>query len=193
MHAVRTILGSLVSAAMLVGAVAPAEARGRDRHWHRHHHRDNGFGFGDAVGVAALIGAGVIVANSLKKDRDSRPERAAETMPPVTEADAEERADDLTSDSATSDNASPAADDDETAAVDACAIAARDRASGDSGYAEIRDMADPQPIDGGWNIDGTVEQRAGYRDTAGETRRFTCTVRDGTVANVYMARDLVSN
>ena len=62
------------------------------------------------------------------------------------------------------------------------------------GYAEIRTMASPVAgADGGYNIDGEVEQRAGYRATSGETRRFTCTIgRDGRVAQVYLSRDLVS-
>ena len=47
--------------------------------------------------------------------------------------------------------------------------------------------------DGGYNIDGEAEQRAGYRAAGGETRRFTCTIgRDGRVAQVYLSRDLGS-
>ena len=73
--------------------------------------------------------------------------------------------------------------------------AARDEAQqAGGGYAEIRTMASPVAgADGGYNIDGEVEQRAGYRATSGETRRFTCTIgRDGRVAQVYLSRDLVS-
>ncbi|MFD2430093.1 hypothetical protein ACFSUK_22260 [Sphingobium scionense] len=63
--------GALVGAGLLLGSVAPAQARPRydDRGWHHRHDRGNGFGFGDAVGIAALLGAAVVVANSVSKDR----------------------------------------------------------------------------------------------------------------------------
>ena len=75
----RWMTGALVSAGLMLGSVSAAEARprwdrGYDRGWDRHHHRhgDDGFGVGDAIGVAALVGAVAIVANSLSKDRKVR-------------------------------------------------------------------------------------------------------------------------
>ena len=65
----RWMTGALVGAGLLLGSVAPAQARPRydDRYWHHRHDRGNGFGFGDAVGIAALLGAAVVVANSVSK------------------------------------------------------------------------------------------------------------------------------
>ena len=75
----RWMTGALVSAGLMLGSVSAAEARprwdrGYDRGWDRHHHRhgDDGFGVGDTIGVAALVGAVAIVANSLSKDRKVR-------------------------------------------------------------------------------------------------------------------------
>lgn len=170
--------GALVGLALIGSSVTVAQARPRYGDWHHHHrHRDNGFGFGDALGVAALVGAVAIVANSMSKDRKTRDRRETDGW---AERDGPAGRDDLALSG-------------EDAAIDACAVAARDKAGDGSGYAEIRDISRPQPIEGGFNIDGTVEQRAGYRDSAGDRRRFTCTVRDGRVAEVYLSRDFVSN
>jgi hypothetical protein len=77
----------------------------------------------------------------------------------------------------------------EDAAVDDCAVAAREEASQGGYYAEIRDITGAQPIgDGGWEVDGTVDQRQGYRGES-EARRFSCTWRDGRVADVTFGRD----
>jgi hypothetical protein len=78
------------------------------------------------------------------------------------------------------------------AAEDACAVAARDEASADGGYAEIRDIAAPKAVSGGWDVDGRVERRAAYRDQSGQVRRFTCSIRDGRVSDVYVSKDVVT-
>jgi hypothetical protein len=208
----RIVVGSLVGAALVAGSVTPAMARdgrwdrGYGRGWggYGHHHRGNGFGFGDAVGVAALIGAVAIVASSMKKDSDSRN--------PSNEGDNSVSAPADSRDGAGHDNGEYAANSSKTypggpssggggsysdkgdianedAAVDACAVAAREEASANGTYAEVRDIGNPQPVNGGWNIDGSVEQRTGYRNGNGKVRRFTCTVKDGRVAEVYLSRD----
>ncbi|MFD2430092.1 hypothetical protein ACFSUK_22255 [Sphingobium scionense] len=74
--------------------------------------------------------------------------------------------------------------------TDACALAARDEAQGQAGYAEIRHIDEPRATAGGYNIDGEVETRASYRATEGTTRRFTCAMKDGRVAEVYLSRDV---
>lgn len=184
MQIARTVLGTAMSLGLLVGSIGPAEARQRgwgnggwhDSGWNNRRHRGDGFGLGDAIGVAAIIGAVAVVANSVSKDRDAarsstpdyRPDPAYETH-----------------------NDAPLASED--TAVDNCANAARDEAMASGGYAEIRTIGAPQPTQGGYNIDGEVERRGSYRDAAGETRRFTCTVQGDKVTDVYLSRDLVSN
>jgi hypothetical protein len=189
----RWMTGSLVGLALLVGSIAPAQARprydrGHDRGW-GHHHRDrgNGFGFGDAVGVAALIGAVAIVASSMSKDKKAR-QRSDGTAPPPangTDYGADVRSEDDFSDIAATNGQTEHM-------IDACAVAARDEAQGENGgYAEVRRMDEPRPVGDGYNIDGDVESRASYRAATGTTRRFTCTIKDGRVAEVYLSRDVV--
>lgn len=202
----RWMTGALVSAGLLVGSVGAAEARpryGYDRGWDRggwdrhHRHRGDGFGVGDAIGVAALVGAVAIVASSMSKDRKIRDPRTGgeyDAPPPSAgtgygtdvDGNAPSRDDADFSDLADASNR-------DDAMTDACAVAARDDAQGQNGgYAEVRHMDIPRATqDGAFNIDGEVETRASYRATGGTTRRFTCTMKDGRVAQVYMSRDLV--
>lgn len=198
MSKARWMMGSLLSAALVMGSIGSAEARPRygyggyhDRY--RHHDR-GGFGFGDAVGIAALVGAVAIVASSMSKDRKATQgevprDRGLDTdvPPPVEGTDYGSDVDATHNDSADNvDNGNA----DQFA--NACADAARQEASVNGGYAEVRRMDEPRVVDGGYNIDGEVESRAAYRDTSGTTRRFTCTVKDGRVAEVYLSRDMVS-
>lgn len=201
----RIVMGSLVGAALIAGSITPAMARdgrwdrGYGRGWDRHH-RGNGFGFGDAVGITALLGAAVLVANSMKKDRDSR-DRSYEgdnSNPNAADGGTSTGAGGGYAEDSAGSRAGDRADDyagkgdiaSEDAAVDACAVAARDKASSGGTYAEVKDIGHPQATgNGGWNIDGSVEQRSGYRDGSGKLRGFTCTVKDGRVAEVYLARD----
>jgi len=79
----RWMTGALVGAGLLLGSIAPAQARPRydDRGWHHGHHRGDGFDFGDAVGIAALLGAAVVVANSVSKDRKDARDTDADNRP----------------------------------------------------------------------------------------------------------------
>ncbi|AUW60190.1 hypothetical protein C1T17_09190 [Sphingobium sp. SCG-1] len=186
----RAVMGMLLGASLIAGSVQSAEARPRGWHgggghhdnWRRH--RGNGFGFGDAIGVAALVGAVAIVANSMSKDRaatrSGRNDGPPDDLPEINRGD----------DYRLSDTDFLAS---EGHAIDTCANAAREEATVSGGYAEIRTIGAPQPIGGGYNIDGEVERRDSYRDAAGETRRFTCTVHGDKVTDVYLSRDLVSN
>ena len=195
--------GSLVSLALIGASMSPAEARPRYGHggwggdrWH-HRHGD-GFGVGDAIGVAALIGAVAVVASSMAKDRkaarSSGPdgERAYDgdsydAPPPANGTDygADRRGEDF------SDVADVNRQDDAQMS-DACAVAARDEAQAQAqgGYAEVRHMEAPRATGNGYNIDGDVETRASWSASSGTTRRFTCSMRDGRVAEVYLSRDV---
>ncbi len=195
MGKMRWMMGSLLGAALVIGSIGSAEARPRygyggyhDRY--RHHDRD-GFGFGDAVGIAALVGAVAIVASSMSKDRKATQGKAprdrgldTDVLPPVDGTDYGSDVEATHNDSVDDGSADQFAN--------ACADAARQEASANGGYAEVRRMDEPRMIDGGYNIDGEVESRAAYRDASGTTRRFTCTVKDGRVADVYLSRDMVS-
>lgn len=205
--------GTLLGVALVAGSISPAEARPRHGHggwggdrWH-HRHGD-GFGMGDAIGVAALVGAVAIVASSLAKDKKAAqaPGRdedgpyhdgadgAYDAPPPAdgtdygadrgADRDANRRDDDF------SDIAGGNGDDMRIA--DACAVAARDEAQARGGYAEIRHMEAPRVSGDGYDIDGEVETRASWSASGGTTRRFTCSMRNGRVAEVYLSRDVVA-
>lgn len=203
MRKARLMMGSLLGAALVLGSIVPAEARPRYGHggWHdRYRHRgDNGFGFGDAVGIAALVGAVAIVANSMSKDRkvangNALRDRAdgGDAPPPADGTDYGADVGGADRDGArASGNAGNAPNGDALADADACANAARQEASAGGGYAEVRRMDEPRGIEGGYNIDGEVETRANWNATGGTTRRFTCTVKNGRVAEVYLSRDVV--
>ena len=184
----RPLFAAAIGISLTIGSIAPAEARPRgwgNGGWHDNgwrndgwrRNRGDGFGLGDAIGVAAIIGAVAVVANSMSKNRN-----AARSSDPDYRPDPryDQRDDDRQISG-------------EDSAVDRCATAARKEATVSGGYAEIRQIGTPQPMEGGYNIDGEVERRGAYRDAAGETRRFTCTVRGDRVTDIYLSRDLVSN
>lgn len=202
----RWMTGALVSAGMLLGSVSAAEARprygydrgwdrGSDRGgWDRHRRRGDGFGFGDAVGVAALVGAVAIVASSMSKDKKIRdPNTGGEYDAPPPSTGTDYGTD-------VRDGAAPVRDDGDFSDVatgddgmtNACAMAARDEAQGSNhGYAEVRHMETPIATADGYNIDGYVENRSSYSANDGVSRRFTCAMKNGRVADVYISRDVV--
>ena len=202
MVGMRWMTGALVGAGLVLGSVNAAEARPRyDRGYDRggwgHHHRGrgDGFGFGDAVGVAALVGAVAIVASSMSKDKQARASdsRDYDGPPPSAGTDygADVRSDAPAHEADFSDVAAESAQED--AMTDTCAVAARDEAQREAGgYAEVRHMDAPRATPDGYNIDGQVETRAAYRASGGETRRFTCAIQDGRVAQVYLSRDVAA-
>ncbi|NML11024.1 hypothetical protein HHL08_12855 [Sphingobium sp. AR-3-1] len=196
----RWMTGALVSAGLLIGSVTAAEARpryGYDRGWNggghggwnRHHRRGDGFGLGDAIGVAAIVGAVAIVASSMnknKKIRDPNTGGEYDAPPPSTGTDVRNdvpRDDADFSDIATQD----------AGMTDTCALAARDEAQQrEGGYAEVRHMETPLATADGYNIDGYVETRTSYRANDGISRRFTCAMKNGRVAEVYLSRDIAA-
>lgn len=206
----RWMTGSLVGLALILGSVGTAQARPRyDRGGYGggwgHHHRDrgNGFGFGDAVGVAALVGAVAIIASSLSKDKQARASGSGAPSGDYADNDSDYRSPpppasgtdygaDMGNGNVHNDDFSDVAgrDGEQDRMADACAVAARDRAQQQGGYAEVRHMDEPRPANGGYNIDGQVETRTSYRAASGTTHRFTCTMQDGRVAQVYLSRDV---
>jgi hypothetical protein len=217
----RWMTGALVSAGLILGSVGAAQAqprygygRGWDRGgWERYHRRGDGFGVGVAIGIAALVGAVAVVASSMAKDRkaqngggnsgDTGRLYGDDDAPPPR--DGTDYGADVQGNMPARDEA-PARDDDadfsdiadangrDDALTDACALAARDEAQRQQpGYAEVRHIDAPRATGAdAYNIDGEVESRAGYRATGGTTHRFTCAMKDGRVAQVYLSRDVAS-
>lgn len=85
--------------------------------------------------------------------------------------------------------ASPTLDAEAEAAANSCAIAARDEAEREGGYAEVRQMEEPRETRDGYDIAGDVEVRTGWRAQDGRVRHFTCTAANGRITDVYFRRD----
>ncbi|MFD1106527.1 hypothetical protein [Sphingobium olei] len=211
----RWMTGALVGAGLLMGSIGAAQAQPRYGYgggwgrggWDRHHRRGDGFGVGDAIGVAALVGAVAIAASSMAKDKKAQQAQGNDrsyddNAPPPR--DGTDYGADVQSNPPSHDEG-PARDDADfsdiadangrdDALTDACALAARDEAQRQqAGYAEVRHIDTPRPTgSGAYNIDGEVESRTSYRATGGTTHRFTCAMKDGRVAQVYLSRDVAS-
>jgi hypothetical protein len=71
----------------------------------------------------------------------------------------------------------------ENQAVDACAQAAESR-GGRS--ASVRDITNVRSTNDGWDVEGVVEQRDNWRDQSADRHKFSCSVRYGTVEDVYI-------
>ncbi|HTH28574.1 MAG TPA: hypothetical protein VL918_08915 [Sphingobium sp.] len=173
MRRASRLAAGLAMAAILVTSASPVMAgRGWHGGYHKHRHHRHDDGFAAFLGLAAVIGGAAVIASSADGKAKTAPEEQAEDFPPK--------------DASPPDNAHAA---DEDAAVDDCAIAAREEASRDGHYAEVRDITGARPTgDGGWEVDGTLDQRQGYRGQS-RMRSFTCTWRDGQVADVVLERD----
>jgi hypothetical protein len=79
--------------------------------------------------------------------------------------------------------------DEEEDAMTNCAIAGRDEAGRDGGYAEVRQMFAPRETRSGIDVEGDVEVRSGWRAQDGRIRHFTCTVQNGRVTDVWFRGD----
>lgn len=76
----------------------------------------------------------------------------------------------------------------EDAAIDACALAAEQQGYDRGFRAVVRDIDEVQRLPQGWNVDGVVEARRGWRDRP-EAWGFRCSVRDGQVVNVDLGTE----
>jgi len=74
-------------------------------------------------------------------------------------------------------------------AITYCALAARDEAERDGGYAEVRQVQEPRETRNGYDVEGDVEVRSGWRAQDGRSRHFTCSVQNGRIADLYFGRD----
>lgn len=181
------LASGLAAVALVLVSASPADARGYGR-WHRHHDRvDAGAVFGVLLGVGILAA----IASSASKDRNATDRRVDDRRydPRYDERRADDRGygprdydnrsvDDRAYDSGGANYAS------EDAAVDACAVAARDEASRSGDFAEVRDITGAQPYGNGWDVTGTVDQRGSYRSSDSRLRSFRCIWEDGRVSDV---------
>lgn len=76
----------------------------------------------------------------------------------------------------------------EDAAIDACALAAEQQGYERGFRAVVRDIDGVQARPAGWDVDGVIDARHGWRDRP-ETWGFRCSVRDGQVVNVDLGTE----
>lgn len=166
----RKLVGSAVIAALIVTSASPALARrpggwgwndGGWSGWRHRRDRDDIDGGDVLAGILILGGIAAIAAAASKsrdRDRDRYPDRYPRERGGI---------------------------DSEDAAVDACAVAAEERATQGGGNASVREIIRVERVNEGWEVEGTVEARRSYRDY-GDTRPFRCSVRYGRIENLRL-------
>jgi hypothetical protein len=171
----RTAIGSALAVILVATSITPAMARGGWGGWggwgkHYRKHRDNDTG---EVLAGVLIGAVLVGAlSSASKKKAARDARVSDRDYPQNSRDTDyDRRDDRTQGDIRS----------EDAAVDACALAAEDRVGT---TASVRDITSVTRSNDGWDVQGIVESRTGWRDRSAERRKFSCLVRFGLVDSV---------
>jgi hypothetical protein len=187
MRRLTKLTGGFAAIALVAVSAAPASARGWGPPQRHHHHRDNGgdvVGTIAAVGIAALIVGAIASSNARKREEQER--RRYDPPPPAPRSD--QRYEDKTgydgrADSWREDAALGASSQDE--AVDACALAARDRATVEAGFGEVREIGSVRPLGNGWDVTGTLVVRPNVRAT-GQLRDFRCAFQDGRVNAVSL-------
>lgn len=85
--------------------------------------------------------------------------------------------------------AQSALSEEEEDAMTNCAIAGRDEAGRDGGYAEVRQIFAPRETRSGIDVEGDIEVRSGWRTQDGRIRHFTCSVQNGRVTDVWFRGD----
>ncbi len=182
MRILRIAGGSVAAIALLGTSVVPAAARwgggfgGGYNSWggyggfggrHRGRHDDD---TGEVL-AGVLIGALLVgvLASASKKSKEAR--RYPTDGQPADEQRSQGRINS------------------ENAAVDACALAVEERGGA---RASVREITNVRTSSDGWDVEGTLEQRASWRDRAAKSREFTCSVRLGEVDSVYLDGDSVA-
>lgn len=169
---VRKFVAGSVAAALMASSVTPAMAGwggggygGGYDGYGRRHHRDHDDA-GAIIGAIAVVGIIAAIASASSKSKQQRGY-------PTSNNDSNQRGN-INS---------------ENAAVDACANATEQRGGQ---MASVRDISNVRTNSDGWDVEGTVEQRADWRDRTPEKHRFTCSVRYGAVDSVYIDGDAVA-
>ncbi len=193
------LTGGIAAVALIAVSTAPASARGWNSGWGGHRHHDRGASAGEVIGAIAAVGIIAAIASSAsKKNKEVVVERRYDTPPPSTYDDDDAYYDNGAprpryDDGTRYDSRSPDRYDDgrsflseQDEAVDGCVLAARDKASGGRGYAEVQGVTGVQARGNGWDVTGQVEQRSTFRANDGWSRNFRCTWQDGRVSAVTL-------
>ncbi len=192
MTKVRILSLGAAALAMLATPVAPAFAGGGYgwNSWgggHGNGWRRNRRGDDDTAEVlgGVLIGALLVgVIASSKKRKEQQEQRRADGDPDLSRAGTP-RDEDWTA-NRTSTRGDIRSEDQ---AVDACAMAAESQAGRTS---SVRDVDQVRRNGDGWDVEGIIESRDGWRDRSGDRRRFTCSVKYGAVDSVYVEDEKVA-
>jgi len=181
-------VGALAAVALVAVSASPAAARGR-YHGYRHHDRVDA---GAVVGVLAAVGIVAAIASAAndRRDRDRGYDDRYDDR--GYERGYDDRGyDDRTYDDGAYDAGSYDAPDSgyadaggEDAAANACALAAREQGTQAGGFAEVRSITAVRPFGNGYDVTGTLDQRASYQAGDGRMRSFRCIWDNGQVASV---------
>ena len=167
MMKMRKMIATSVAAALVVITVTPATAgwggygysygkyKYKNKYRYGRYKRD-GLDTGDVIGILAIAGLVAAIATSGKSKRREREAGVYNDRGPYKRGSINSEND----------------------AVDACALAAEDRAVKMS---SVRDVTKVLVTEDGWDIEGTIEARDDWRDKSVQTRAFNCVVRDGTI------------
>lgn len=179
MITVRKMIATGVTAALIATSITPAFAgrrgsgydRGYDhgysKHRHGRHHKGDNLDTGDVIGILAVVGLIAAIASSGKAKRRAREAGIYNDSGPYQKGAIKS----------------------ENEAVDACALAAEDRAGKMS---SVREVTKVSVSEGGWDIAGIIEARDDWRDKTVAPRDFNCVVRDGTVKAVFVEATTVA-
>jgi hypothetical protein len=186
MSKIKILSGGAVAVALILSSITPAYAGWGGNNWGGHGggwgrgHRDDHIDAGDVIAGIFIIGAIATIAGASKKRQRNR------DYPEDRSEDQRGRQDRGQSDRDQSDRGlseSRGKISSENDAVDACAAAVEARVGQ---AASVRDITDVKSDTDGWDIEGVVEKRDGWRDKSVEQTKFSCAVRFGRVEHVYV-------
>ncbi|QDC38671.1 hypothetical protein [Sphingobium fuliginis] len=176
MNKMRWMTGSLIATALLAGGVASAQA---------YQPRQGAPQEQDDLSDEAQP-----PADDAAPDDRASPTRADDDFSDVVAADQDHAgARSPDSDGGPGDLAEAPADRDGEDAITYCALAARDEAEREGGFAEVRQVQEPRETRNGYDVEGDVEVRSGWRAQDGRSRHFTCSVQNGRIADLYFRRE----
>lgn len=167
MMKMRKMISAAAAAALVTTSITPAFAGwggsgyGYGKYKYGRHYKRDRLDTGDVIGILAVAGLIAAIATSGKSKRRQREAGVYNDSGPYKRGSINSEND----------------------AVDACALAAEDRAGKMS---SVRDVTKVSVTEDGWDIEGTIEARDDWRDKSVQTRGFNCVVRDGTIKAVFV-------